>query len=168
MEKKTGSADASANATTRLAKQKEIIMKIYEAFEAGNTTSLENYVTADYKEQRPDPAIKTTGIQSLKDSIRLYNSAFPDIKIKINDIFGDGDKLCVFSTVTGTHKGTFLGVEPSNKKINISGIEIIKFTNDKVSEHWAIFDKVGMFTQLGLLPPLPRTGTSPLNDNNNR
>ncbi len=148
MEKQNGSA--------KLAKQKEIIKKLYAAFETGNTSDLKNLVTNDIKEHMPDPTLKSTGIQMLKDQIELYHTAFPDTKIKINEIFGDGEKLTIYSTFTGTNKGSFMGMAPTNKKVTVNGIEIVKFNEEKITDHWGVYDNLKMLTQLGIVPSMEK------------
>lgn len=136
----------------KLKKQKEVIEKVYKAFETGNTSGLENYVTSNMKEHNPAPTIKSKGIQTLKDQIEFYHTAFPDLKIKIKEIFGDGEKVAVYATYSGTNKGEMMGMPATNKKTSIDGIEIVKFENEKMSEHWGIYDNLEMYKQLGLMP----------------
>lgn len=142
------------NGSAKLAKQKEIAKKVYEAFESGKTTDLGNYVANDLKEHIPDPAVKSTGIQFLKDQIELYHSAFPDMKIKINEAFGDGERLTVYVTVSGTNTGSLLGISATNKKVTVNSIDIFKFKDEKITEHWGIYDGLSMMTQLGVVPAL--------------
>lgn len=146
MEKQTASA--------QLKKQKEVIEKVFKAFETGNVTGLENLVAKDYKEHNPEPSMKSKGLQLLKDQIELYHTAFPDMKIKISEIFGDGEKLAVYSTFTGTNKGEMFGIPATNKKVTVNGMDIMKFDNEKISDHWGVYDNLTMFKQLGLVPEL--------------
>jgi len=148
MEKQNGSA--------KLAKQKEIMKKVYSAFETGRTSDLENYVTNNMKEHIQDPSFKSTGIQLLKDQVELYHRAFPDLKIKINEMFGDGEKLTIYSTLTGTNKGSFMGIPPTNKKVSINAIEFVKFNEEKLSDHWGVYDMLSMMTQMGLVPSMDK------------
>jgi predicted ester cyclase len=74
------------------------------------------------------------------------------MKIKINEIFGDGEKLTIYTTMSGTNKGSFMGISPTNKKISVNGIEFVKFKDEKITDHWGVWDNLGMFMQLGLIP----------------
>jgi steroid delta-isomerase-like uncharacterized protein len=144
MEKQNGSA--------KLAKQKEIIKKVYEAFETGKTSDLDKYITSDVKEHNPDPSVKSTGIQYTKDQVSMYYTAFPDMKIQIDEVFGDGDKLAIATTFTGTNKGSLMGNPPTNKKVTSKGIEFVQFKDEKITDHWGVYDSLGMFQQLGIIP----------------
>jgi steroid delta-isomerase-like uncharacterized protein len=144
--------------SAKLKSQREVVEKLYKAFETGNIADLEECVTKDYKEHNPDPQMKSKGIQLLKDQVNLYHTAFPDTKIKINDIFGDGEKLAIYTTLTGTNKGEMFGIPATNKKVNVNAIEIVKFEDGKISDHWGVYDNLAMFKQLGLIP---ETGKEP-------
>lgn len=139
------------NQNLKIKKQKEMVEKLYKSFETGNTTGIESIVAANVKEHTPDPSSKSKGIQYTKDQIELYHTAFPDMKIKIKECFGDGEKLTVFATFSGTNKGAMMGIPATNKKVSIDGIDILKFEKDKITEHWGIYDNLGMFKQLGLM-----------------
>jgi len=146
MEKQNGSA--------KISKQKEIIQKIYTVFETGKVADLENYVDKNIKEHTPDPSMKGTGIELIKGQIELYHTAFPDMKIKINEIVGDGEKLTIFSTMTGTNTGSLMGMSPTNKKVTVNGVDIMKFNGEKVTDHWGVYDNLSMLSQLGMVPSL--------------
>lgn len=150
MEKQNGSADKQ-NGSAKLATQKEIIRKIYDAFEKGNSSEFENYFANDVNVHIADPAVKSTGIQAVKDQVEIYRKAFPDLKFEIKEIFGDGEKLTIYSSVTGTHTGDLLGMSPTNKKITVDTIEFVKFKGDKITDQWGVYDSLGMFSQLGLV-----------------
>jgi predicted ester cyclase len=58
------------------------------------------------------------------------------------------------STITGTHKGEFMGMPPTNKSFEITAFDRVKFKDDKAIEHWGAEDDLGMMTQLGLVPDM--------------
>jgi len=75
-------------------------------------------------------------------------SAFPDMQIEIQDIFGVGDKVVVRWIGTMHHLGNGLGMEPSGAEVKISGMGIARFVNGKVAETWDSWDKLAMFQQI--------------------
>jgi predicted ester cyclase len=79
----------------------------------------------------------------------LYG-ALPDVHITLDDIIVEGDKVVVRYTVTGTHKGTYMGIIPTNKKVSFWAIEIDRMVNGKFVECWARYDTLGLMQQLGL------------------
>ena len=85
-----------------------------------------------------------------------YLSAFPDVNYSIDDILAEGDKTVIRCTVRATHKGTFMGIPATGKRIVIKGVEIDRIAGGKIVEAWGLGDFQGMMTQLGVI-----TGAAP-------
>jgi len=92
----------------------------------------------------------------LKDFKQIHSDAFdafPDIHLTIDDMIAEGDKVAMRITWTGTHKGEFMGIPPTNKKITIRAIFIERFAGGKIVEEWGMYDTLSLMQQLGL--PVP-------------
>ena len=92
------------------------------------------------------------GIKNVKKSTSQEFSAFPDLHFTINDMIAEGDKVAARITMTGTHKGEYMGAPPTNKKITIRAIAIERFAGGKIVEEWGMTDTLGLMQQLGLAP----------------
>ncbi|MEM4316091.1 MAG: ester cyclase [Nitrososphaerota archaeon] len=96
-------------------------------------------------------------IDELYDKGFLYHgngemmAAFPDMHIHVDEIFTSGDRLCYRMTVSGTHKGELLGLPPTNRKISIRTIGIMRFRDGKIIEEWENYDELGMLRQVGAI-----------------
>jgi predicted ester cyclase len=66
----------------------------------------------------------------------------------------EGDKAVTRHTFTGTHKGEWRGVSPTNKKVTFWAIMIVRIVGDKQVEIWERADTLGLMQQLGLVPTL--------------
>ena len=91
------------------------------------------------------------GPEGYKRLVALYTTAFPDLKLKLNDTICEGDKIVMAWTVTGTHKGELRGIAPTNKKISVEGITISRHANGKIAESRVNWDALGMMQQLGVV-----------------
>lgn len=80
-----------------------------------------------------------------------YTKAFPNKKIKIDNMFSTDDQVVVRWTCTGTHRGQYQGIAPTNKEFKIQGISIYRVTNGRISEIWQVWDHYGLLEQLGEL-----------------
>ena len=89
--------------------------------------------------------------QTIQDMV-TYLSAFPDINYSIDDILAEGDKTVIRCTVQATHKGMFMGIPATGKRIVVKAIEIDKIVGGKIVEAWGFSDSQGMVTQLGVIP----------------
>jgi predicted ester cyclase len=77
---------------------------------------------------------------------------FPDANFTIDDIIAVGDKVIIRRTLQATHKGEFLGVAPTGKKISQAGISIFRIAGGKITEIWTVSDIFGLMQQLGAIP----------------
>jgi predicted ester cyclase len=92
------------------------------------------------------------GIKDFKQFASNLYDAFPDLHGTIDDIIVEGDKAVLRCTITGTHKGEFMGIPPTNKKATWSPIEIDRFAGGKLVESWERLDTIGFMQQLGVVP----------------
>jgi hypothetical protein len=93
-----------------------------------------------------DPTRKTTCLA------KILFSAFPDIRIHVEDIFASDDKVAVRARFTGTHMGEFLGQRPTGKRVDYQSNELYRIVGGKVAEEWICSDTFTMMTQIGAIP----------------
>jgi quercetin dioxygenase-like cupin family protein len=84
----------------------------------------------------------------------MFRSAFPDLKFTVLEMFGEGDRVITRIKIQGTHKGDFMGIDPTGKMVNVEAIDIIRFANGKAVEHWGVTDSQKMMEQLGVGQPV--------------
>ena len=89
----------------------------------------------------------------LAQNWQIGHTAFPDIQIEIQDIIAEGDKVVVRTITTETHKGYFVNIPPTGKKISTSATVILRVDNGKIQEEWSMSDTLVLYQQIGLLPP---------------
>jgi len=97
----------------------------------------------------------TTGDLNFEQTKQLTNviyKAFPDFNRTIDDMVAEGDKVVIRSTWRGTHKGEWLGVAPTGKKVSQAGISIFRIAGGKMVEWWAVMDTLDLMVQLGAIP----------------
>ena len=86
-----------------------------------------------------------------------FTEGFPDLQLTIEDTVAEGDLVAQRITFNGTHTGMFQGLPPTNKRVTFSGLELNRFDDGRVAEHWFQLDALGLLQQLGLaVVPGPR------------
>ena len=98
------------------------------------------------------------GKEGIRAVLGMWIGAFSDLKIHPVQMVAEGDLVAVHVRCTGKHTGELMGNPPTQKSIDITLTEIIRFENGKVKERWATEDNAGMFMQLGIQPPAPPGG----------
>jgi steroid delta-isomerase-like uncharacterized protein len=94
----------------------------------------------------------SVGPEAYKSQVAMFLAAFPDLHVTLEDTVAEKDKLAASWTVSGTHKGEFLGVRPTNKKVSIEGITIHYLANGKIIDSNTSWDALGLMRQLGVFP----------------
>jgi len=82
-----------------------------------------------------------------------FAKAFPDRQVEIEDLIACGDRVTVRALMRATHTGALGDIQPTGRKVRLASTIIYRFENSRVVEEWEIFDKLGLYQQLGVLPP---------------
>jgi steroid delta-isomerase-like uncharacterized protein len=81
-----------------------------------------------------------------------WREAFPDLRVTVDVIVAEGDKVAVRWTASGTNTGTGNGLPATGKHVVGSGLTIFRFVDGKIAEEWSSFDSLALYRQLGLAP----------------
>ncbi|MFZ1688386.1 MAG: ester cyclase [Flavobacteriales bacterium] len=145
-------ADSTAKANETVCM--DCFKKVYAMFETGNSDGIETCVADNMVEHTPAPGLTTTGIQGLKDVIAMNHVAFPDMKMTVLSSAVVGDMGYVHFNQKGTNTGAMgPGMPATGKAIDINGVDVVRFENNKAVEHWGYWENEKMMQQLGLMPP---------------
>lgn len=84
--------------------------------------------------------------------MQTFRAAFPDLVMSVDMVIGEGDLVGEVLTLRGTQTGSFLGVPPTGKSVEIKSVNICRIEDGLVRERWGASDDVGLLRQLGILP----------------
>jgi len=127
------------------------VVKKKEVFSRGNISLVDELLAPDFVEHEELPPGIPPGREAVKQFSTLFRSAFPDLKITIDDIIAEGDKVVVRGIWSGTHKGEFMGIPPTDKSVSFGVIDIVRIVGGKVVEHWGQMEPLRMMQQLGVI-----------------
>jgi steroid delta-isomerase-like uncharacterized protein len=149
MKKDTGSSESSLKADSTKLQNIEHTRAVFAAFNSGKYDDLDKYIDANLAEHTPNPYQKP-GLAGLKEWLTGFHKSFPDMKMTIDDIVAEGDKVWVLNTMSGTNTGGFMGAPANGKSFKAQGVDIVQITNGKAVEHWGFFDSMKMMNDLGM------------------
>jgi predicted ester cyclase len=89
-----------------------------------------------------------TNKEGFKQFIHLLWKAFPDIRITFDDIIIEGNKAAGRYNLTGTHKGEFVDLRPTDRQFRVNGMTVFSFHNKKIIERWNLVDMMSLMEQL--------------------
>jgi steroid delta-isomerase-like uncharacterized protein len=128
---------------------------LQRAFDAWNARDLEGYLTLY------DDSIRLHGYSPVpmdKAAVRgfyeMIHQAFDGPKLTFHDVFSNGDRLAIRFTMTGTHRGEFVGVAPTGRNVAVDGITVLHFKDGKCVERWSSVNMYAWLAQLGAVQPL--------------
>jgi steroid delta-isomerase-like uncharacterized protein len=130
---------------------KAIARRGYEAINQNNLDALDEVVASDMIDHDPAPG-QAPGLEGVKQYFSSLHSAFPDVQLNVEDMIAEGDKVVARLSVSGTHQGEFMGIDPTGNRVTITGIDLLRIVDGKIVEHWGNFDDLGMMQQLGVIP----------------
>ncbi|MCP4571552.1 MAG: ester cyclase [bacterium] len=120
-----------------------------EGWRAGDTAVIDELHAPDFVDH--DPGGRTADNAGFKAGIvRLY-AAFPDFAARLEDLAVDepAGLVTVRWTATGTHRGAYLGAEPSGRVVTFKGIEVLRVVDGCIVERWGEWDGIELLDQLG-------------------
>jgi steroid delta-isomerase-like uncharacterized protein len=121
----------------------------------GNFALMDELVAPDFVNHNllaTGEASHSVGVESYRREAMEFRSVFPDITVTIIHLLADGDKVIAHGQYRGTHKGELMGIPATGKKVEWSGISIIRIANGKIAERWNIADRYVLLQQLGVIP----------------
>lgn len=128
---------------------------IEEGFNKGNLAALDELFAPGFTEHQD--GIVPPNLEGLKGAIVSLRTPFTDLRLTIEEICIDVDKTWARITARGTHQAPFMGRAPTGKPFTITVIDICRFENGKIIEHWGVADRLSLMGQLGLLPGPPQS-----------
>jgi len=129
-----------------LEENKAIVRRFIEAYNKRNLDLFDDLLAPDYYDHT-----SKVGIEGLKQLMNMAFKAFPDFHETIEDIIAEGDKVWARITFTGTHKGEFMGIAPTGKKIATEMVDIFRIVNGKLVEYRDVNNNLDYFIKLGLI-----------------
>jgi len=119
---------------------KQVVIRFNNEFFGKGNTDITKEVFAENFVNHSAPPNAPTNVGPMVKFITDFHHGFSDISVDIQEIFGEGDKVCVRKAITATHTGEFMGKQPTGKKIvmHIMDIEVLK--DGKITERWNLSD----------------------------
>ena len=91
------------------------------------------------------------GPEGMAAILKMFEDGFPDMKITLDTVIAEGETVATRGYWTGTHRGAFMGIPATGKKVNIGFMDFWKFENGKATENWVQMDNMAIMQQLGVI-----------------
>ncbi len=94
------------------------------------------------------------GIEGIKEHIKATKQTYPDYRMKITKQFCDGDYIISEFIMEGTHKGEWIGIKPTGKRLVFTGVDIDKVIDGLIVEHGGAVNTFETLLKAGVIGTL--------------
>jgi steroid delta-isomerase-like uncharacterized protein len=140
-----------------LEENKAIVRRYFEeAVNGKNWDLVDELLAPDFNGFQETPGNKVSR-DDVKQMLADIRNTSPDQVQIVDDLIAEGDKVVARWHIQGSLTGEYMGVQGQGQKFNISGMEIFRFKDGKIVEHWFSADVYGMMQQVGAIPTPPQS-----------
>jgi steroid delta-isomerase-like uncharacterized protein len=127
---------------------------VEELWNKGNLSLADELFAPTYTHHDASTPDVGRGPEGEKKRVTLYRTAFPDLRLTVEDMIAEGETVVARWSCRGAHRGDLSGIAPTGKQFAISGVTIARFAGGKMVEGWVNWDALSLMQQLGVVPEL--------------
>lgn len=133
-----------------LESNKQLCRDYFDAFLRRDAAWMERHIAPTFVRHDPGLPFEVRGPQGVLQLHDALMPAFPDMKLPIDDVIAEGEKVLVRLSVQATHSGRFGDIAATGRKVRIDVLDLFQIRDDRLIEHWALLDNLGLMKQLAL------------------
>ena len=122
---------------------------VENAFANGDLAHLDDYFAPESVNRGQSGAATPSGRDAFAQTVRSVHAAFPDIRVSIDDVIGEADKVVIRLSWDATHTAPFMGISPTGKRVHVQAMNIYRVEDGRIAERWGGPDLLGLLKQLG-------------------
>ena len=126
-----------------------VVKKYHEVWSNGNVEELDKIIAPDFAGHFIG-GFEYKGIDGAKKCVLETRNAFPDWNEELVDIIAQDNKVVTRHHSTGTHLGTWDGIDSTGNKVDIYEAEIYRLEKGKIVEQWGFWDEINLKKQMVL------------------
>ncbi|WP_137288864.1 ester cyclase [Natronorubrum halophilum] len=122
-----------------------------DVWNEGNVDAVDDLFTEGFVQHSPWEPSELRGRAEFKEQIEAFRAAFPDLHGTIDDVIAEGDTVANRFTMHATHRGEFMGVEPTGTEVELVGTIFARVEDGRIAERWVVDHALGFLEQLGAI-----------------
>ena len=124
---------------------KKLIRRWIAFADAGFPGSFDKFIATDYVGHLGDTQMDLAEIERVE---RAFASSFPDTQHFIDDVVAENDRVVLRVTSRGTHRGEFMGIAPTERRVEFTSIVIYRIAGSRIAESWGEIDFLRLMRRL--------------------
>ena len=142
-------AQASGAATPNgsiQARNKAVAMRVFdEIFNQGTFQVADEIYAPDFQNHGLH---RSVDLETDQEAVHAEKKAFPDLRMSVQEMVAEGDKVAVLWTFQGTHTGSGYEGLPPTGRVEVRGITIWRIVDGRIVEEWSSFSETGAYIQM--------------------
>jgi steroid delta-isomerase-like uncharacterized protein len=129
------------------ARNKAVAMRVFdEIFNQGKFQVADEIYAPDF---RNHGLHRSVDLKTDQEAVRAEKNAFPDLRMSVQEIIAEADRVAVLWTFQGTHTGSgYEGLPPTGTRVEIRGITIWRIVDGRIVEEWSSFSESGAYIRM--------------------
>ena len=134
---------------------KAVADRLFDAINCGRLDDLPQIVAPDVVDHNEVIFMQPDGPGGVTQGIQMLLHGFPDLHLTVEELIAEGDRVVARLTMSGTNTGDYRGLpQPTQQHFESEAVAILTIADGRVAEVRGTADRMGMLTQLGILPDL--------------
>ena len=131
---------------------RQVSKQYFDAWNSGDTSLVDDVFASAFVIHDPaSPMALTMGPAGVKERIRAYRAAMPNLHISIEDVISENDRVVTRWILRGRHSGSFEDVDGGGASVEVSGTTIHRISNMRIVEQWVNWDTEALRSQMRLV-----------------
>jgi steroid delta-isomerase-like uncharacterized protein len=130
-----------------LESNKALYRRVLECINKGDAEGLDALISPNLVDHNPEPE-QGPGLGGFKLWMNSARTTFPDLKVTLEDLIAEGDKVVGSVTWSGTQRAEFGDIPPTGKQVTFPAIHIVRIADGKIAEWWGVGDMRQLVGQL--------------------
>jgi steroid delta-isomerase-like uncharacterized protein len=130
---------------------RQIVTRYFQdLWSRGDESLVDELLHPDYVNHSPGSPTMATNREGVRWVLRALRTAFPDLRYEIEDVVIGDDVVAVRTTMSGTHRGDFFGLAPTNRSFRVAQMNLEHFLEGRIVAHHRVTDMAELMRQLGV------------------
>jgi predicted ester cyclase len=111
----------------------------------GDTAVVDELLAPDYVDHAPQD--EGAGVEGFKRRVAVLRECF-GMRLTVDVVVAEDDRVAFAWTMTGRHVGAFAGVDPTQRDVTLTGLNLERVAGGRIVEHWSEYDRLGLLAQV--------------------
>ncbi len=121
-----------------------------DAWSSNDWGRIDNMFATDFAYHNLGAGVEARGLKAYRALFERRAEPFPDMSFEIVNSWSSGEWVVLDKRIRGTHTAPFGELAPTNRAIEFSAVDVLRFSGEEIVEIWSYYDPRAIAVQLGV------------------